>query len=290
MILPRTVTRAARLPAAATAIAPVDMPKVFHGMDDKGVSIGTNVALWKAVAAGERSADGKPLWYKKGIEYWDAVPATDDGVLGGYGHVSEQDAKDNTAFLKSTMADALKEKENGTKKLVACDCGAGIGRVTSSFLIHNFDEVDLVEPVKHFIRKAEELLSGQSAPTRYNGHKAVNFFAEPLESFTPEAGRYDVIWVQWCVGHLTDDDFEAFFRRCAIGLKPGGMIYVKENNVKDGFVLDTDDSSLTRSHKYFTHLFEDRCGFEIVKHKLQTKFPQELFQVRMYAVRPRPAT
>jgi protein N-terminal methyltransferase len=157
-------------------------------------------------------------------------------------------------------------------------------------LIHNFDEVDLVEPVKHFIRKAEELLSGQSAPTRYNGHKAVNFFAEPLESFTPEAGRYDVIWVQWCVGHLTDDDFEAFFRRCAIGLKPGGMIYVKENNVKDGFVLDTDDSSLTRSHKYFTHLFEDRCGFEIVKHKLQTKFPQELFQVRMYAVRPRPAT
>ena len=130
MILPRTVTRAARLPAAATAIAPVDMPKVFHGMDDKGVSIGTNVALWKAVAAGERSADGKPLWYKKGIEYWDAVPATDDGVLGGYGHVSEQDAKDNTAFLKSTMADALKEKENGTRKLVACDCGAGIGRVT----------------------------------------------------------------------------------------------------------------------------------------------------------------
>ena len=42
------------------------------------------------------------------------------------------------------------------------------------------------------------------------------------------AGAYDVIWVQW-VGHLTDDDFVAFFQRCRKGLKPDGVIVLKEN-------------------------------------------------------------
>ena len=41
----------------------------------------------------------------------------------------------------------------------------------------------------------------------------------------------------------------------------------------DGFVLDTDDSSLTRSHKYLMHLFEDGLGYEVVKNKLQQNFP-----------------
>ena len=125
------------------------MPPVFKGKDDRGNSIGTNVTFWKAVKEGAKAPDGKPLWYKKGIEYWDAVEATDDGVLGGYGHVSTQDAIDNTAFLETVFGDALEAKKTGSRKLVACDCGAGIGRVTSSFLIHQFDEVDLV--VRRFI-------------------------------------------------------------------------------------------------------------------------------------------
>lgn len=120
------------------------MPPVFTGKDDRGNSIGNNLTFWKAVKEGAKAPDGKPLWYKKGIEYWDAVAATDDGVLGGYGHVSTQDALDNTAFLEAVFGDALEAKKTGSRRLVACDCGAGIGRVTSSFLIHQFDEVDLV--------------------------------------------------------------------------------------------------------------------------------------------------
>lgn len=37
-----------------------------------------------------------------------------------------------------------------------------------------------------------------------------------LQEFTPDAGRYDVIWVQWCIGHLTDDDFVSFFKRAKV--------------------------------------------------------------------------
>ena len=61
----------------------------------------------------------------------------------------------------------------------------------------------------------------------------------------------------------------------------------RSDHAKDGFVLDTDDSSLTRSHKYFMHLFEDQLGWEVVKHRLQQNFPKELFGVRMYALRPK---
>ena len=35
------------------------------------------------------------------------------------------------------------------------------------------------------------------------------------------------------------------------------------------------------------YLFEDVLGWEVVKHKTQKDFPQELFKVRMYAVRPK---
>ncbi|GJS70195.1 LRR receptor-like serine/threonine-protein kinase ERECTA [Tanacetum coccineum] len=33
--------------------------------------------------------------------------------------------------------------------------------------------------------------------------------------FTPDAGRYDVISIQWCVGQLADDDFVSFFKKLA---------------------------------------------------------------------------
>ncbi len=41
-----------------------------------------------------------------------------------------------------------------------------------------------------------------------------------------------MIWVQWVLGHLPDDDFVAFFKRCKLGLAPNGFICVKENALK----------------------------------------------------------
>uniref|UniRef100_M1B7Q6 Alpha N-terminal protein methyltransferase 1 n=1 Tax=Solanum tuberosum TaxID=4113 RepID=M1B7Q6_SOLTU len=50
-------------------------------------------------------------------------------------------------------------------------------------------------------------------------HKVANFYCVPLQEFTPDAERYDVIWVQWCIGHLADDDFIAFFKRAKVNNK-----------------------------------------------------------------------
>ena len=114
----------------------------------------------------------------------------------------------------------LRRCAQGTARIAQArggDCSAGIGRVTSSFLIHHFDEVDLVEPVRHFIGKAE----GSSDPPLRPARTAAgpSTLRQPLEEFVPEEGRYDAVF-QWCVGHLHDEEFVSFFRRCAAGLKP----------------------------------------------------------------------
>ena len=125
----------------------------------------------------------------------------------------------------------------------------------------------------YFIDKAEALL-GAGAPTCADGHVAKNFFAVPLEVRRARAVRRGVDPV--VVGH-DGCDFVSFSAGAA-GLRRDGLIFVKENNAKDGFVLDTEDSSLTRSHKYFCTC--SRRGWAgSVKHRTQKDF-RELFKVR----------
>ncbi|KAH9305266.1 hypothetical protein KI387_009670, partial [Taxus chinensis] len=165
-------------------------------------------------------------------------------------------------------------------------CGAGVGRVTENLLLNHFHEVDLVEPVSHFLESAREKLKAGNH-SKSEAHRAVNFYCIPLQEFTPEAGRYDVIWIQWCIGHLTDADFVAFFSRAKAGLKPGGFFVLKENIARNGFVLDKEDHSLTRSDAYLRELFNQAklCPY---KTKAQKGFPEELFPVKMYALTPDP--
>lgn len=106
-------------------------------------------------------------------------------------------------------------------------------------------QVDLVEPVSHFLEAARENLTG-CMDQGEDSHKAANFYCVPLQvgtyrslslvrylwnvilffrynlvyfllqDFTPEEGRYDVIWIQWCIGQLPDDDFISFFNRAKV--------------------------------------------------------------------------
>jgi len=207
------------------------------------------------------------------------VEASTEGVLGGYGCVNDVDVKGSDAFLRPLLADRF-----GTAKrhLVALDCGSGIGRVTKNFLLRHFNEVDLVEPVSHFLEAARESLTGYMDQGE-DSHKAANFYCVPLQDFTPEEGKYDVIWIQWCIGQLPDDDFISFFNRAKVGLKPDGFFVLKENIARNGFVLDKEDNSVTRSDPYFRELFK-RCGLYILSVKDQKELPEELFAVKMYAL------
>ena len=51
-------------------------------------------------------------------------------------------------------------------------------------------------------------MDGESGATKI-GH----LICSGLQDFTPSDGAYDVIWCQWVLGHLTDEDLVAFFKR-----------------------------------------------------------------------------
>ncbi|TKA56274.1 hypothetical protein B0A53_01566 [Rhodotorula sp. CCFEE 5036] len=224
----------------------------------------------------------------------------------------------------------------------ALDCGAGIGRVTSTVLLPLFDLVDLVEPVPSFVKQAKKnalrasehgwtsLREGAPAGER----KAVRIWKAGLQHFDPtcpgrpvdatkgsvelfaQVGRddpswpapsqaeprelnvqeegYDLIMIQWCIGHLSDDELVAFLKRSRAALRQQpnaggaceGYILLKENVCKDETerLFDDDDSSYTRSDKVFREIFE-RAGLTLYRREVQQGFPEELFPVIAYALR-----
>jgi hypothetical protein len=55
--------------------------------------------------------------------------------------------------------------------------------------------VDLVEQNPDFLSQARKLLPKD---------RIGDYFPVGLQEYNPPTGRYDVIWVQWVSGHLTD--------------------------------------------------------------------------------------
>ena len=98
--------------------------------------------------------------------------------------------------------------------------------------------------------------------------------------------KFDVIWIQWVLGHLSDLDYIEFFRRCARSLSAQGLIILKDNVTDDySFMIDLEDSSVARSLHYHRLLLAlTDCGLVIVREQLQRDFPADLCPVYMIAV------
>ena len=72
-----------------------------------------------------------------------------------------------------------------------------------------------------------------------------------------------------------------------VGLNQRGLIVVKENVTSTGEVeKDEDDSSVTRPDEKLKEIFA-QAGLDLVRDLKQQKFPKEIYQVKMYALRPR---
>ena len=62
---------------------------------------------------------------------------------------------------------------------------------------------------------------------------------------------------------------------------------VKENITSSGEVeMDDIDSSVTRPDGRFHYIF-DASNLEVIRELPQKKFPQDLYNVKMYAMRPK---
>lgn len=218
-----------------------------------------------------------PNFYANAKEYWSKISPTVDGMLGGFGFIDNTDIKGSQEFLNE-----LNKMKPQPGKCRALDCGAGIGRITKNLLVKNFTRVDLVEQDENFANRAKSYLSVNGTLNANVG----SIFNVGLQDFSPEAGAYDLIWSQWVLGHLTDDDLREFFKRCSIGLAKNGCIVIKENfTIADDFCIDGDDSSVTRSLPVTKKIIE-AAGLRIIKIKKQENFVQGLFPVCILACRP----
>ncbi|KAF2364884.1 Alpha-N-methyltransferase NTM1, partial [Trinorchestia longiramus] len=216
--------------------------------------------------------------YGQASLYWKAVPATVNGMLGGFAHISSTDINGSSALIKWIFNQ--KEKPGHGR---CVDCGAGIGRITQRLLQKHFGKVDLVEQSPEFVEKAKEIFASNS--------KIGEIYCMGLQDFTPSPGIYDVVWTQWVLGYLRDDDLITFFRRMSESLKPNGVLVVKENFTTecDGIpahtVLDSEDSSVTRPLAILLKL-ASAAGLNLLRMVQQRRFPKQLYKVYMLVFKP----
>jgi protein N-terminal methyltransferase len=147
--------------------------------------------------------------YDHAVSYWDRQPASVDGVLGGFGYVTDADLRDSEQVLVRALKEPLEAAQRGDRRLVAVDCGAGVGRVTGGLLLKHFATVDLLEPSRHLLDAAVSDLKKRAAEFP-EGHAVGRVICAGLQDFDPASApeeqgpRYDCVWVQWCLLYLTD--------------------------------------------------------------------------------------
>jgi protein N-terminal methyltransferase len=109
--------------------------------------------------------------------------------------------------------------------------------VTEGLLLRVSEYVDIIEPISKFTASLESKQGVRSV------------FNVGLEDWQPNIGReYDLIWLQWCLGHLTDEQLLRFLVVSKTVLNPiTGLIVVKENlSTSETDLFDNTDSSVTR--------------------------------------------
>jgi protein N-terminal methyltransferase len=254
---------------SSTTMAP---PKV--GSDSYGETYSSIEEMWasEGVVAGEDNAD----WYERAAAYYeDHCDATVDGVLGGFAHITELDLDFSRNFVTAVQTERPGlEWDDGA----ACECGAGIGRVSKGLLLElGVPRCDLVESSEKLLAEAPDFIGDPNS-------SLCRFICQGLQEWAPVPNTYSIIWIQWVLCYLTDEDIVAFLKRCGTALTAHGVIVMKENTCEgETFVLDKDDASVTRSLPYWLQLIED-AGLRVVRQEMQTNFPDELFPVPMLAL------
>uniref|UniRef100_A0A0L0NP17 Alpha N-terminal protein methyltransferase 1 n=1 Tax=Candidozyma auris TaxID=498019 RepID=A0A0L0NP17_CANAR len=220
--------------------------------------------------------------YNDAIDYWLSVPASVDGVLGGFGEhtpVPKADIIGSATFLRKLQT--RMECPAGSEKLTI-DMGAGIGRITRDFLWKVSDRCDLLEPVKPFVEQMKKELVGVAQKGKLGDIYDIGM--QEWEASSEKRGKYWLVWCQWCVGQLPDEELVKFWIRCKEALMENGTIIVKENIAPVDDIFDATDSSVTRSDAKFRHLFQ-LAGLKLIASDVQRGLPRELYPVRMYCLK-----
>ncbi|KAL4673958.1 alpha N-terminal protein methyltransferase 1B [Rhinopithecus roxellana] len=229
------------------------------------------IPLVKLYALTSQVINGEMQFYARAKLFYQEVPATEEGMMGNFIELSSPDIQASRKFLRKFIGGPGRA---GTD--CALDCGSGIGRVSKHVLLPVFNSVELVDMMESFLLEAQNYL-------QVKGDKVESYHCYSLQEFTPPFRRYDVIWIQWVSGHLTDKDLLAFLSRCRDGLKENGVIILKDNVAREGCILDLSDSSVTRDMDILRSLIR-KSGLVVLGQEKQDGFPEQYIPVWMFAL------
>ncbi|KAF4018391.1 hypothetical protein G4228_010395 [Cervus hanglu yarkandensis] len=230
-----------------------------------------NIPLVKLYALTSQVINGEMQFYARAKLFYQEVPATEEGMMGNFIELSNPDIQASQKFLRKFVGGPGRA---GTD--CALDCGSGIGRVSKHVLLPVFNTVELVDMMEPFLLEAQNYL-------QVKADKVESYHCFSLQEFTPPLGRYDVIWIQWVIGYLTDKDLLAFLSRCRDGLKENGIIILKDNVAREGCIFDLSDSSVTRDMDILQTLIR-KSGLVVLGQQKQDGFPEQCVPVWMFAL------
>lgn len=220
-----------------------------------------------------------PEWYSScSLWYSSLVEPTIDGMLGGLSYVHKDEVEWSRLRLKQLASEEIIRTGS------CLDCGGGIGRVSHYVLKPVFQHVDMVEGCELFVQTSTTNFAKNSIRVRYNVelqnidelHRQINGI------------RYDVVFLQWVIGHLTDRDTVRFLRfaRDNLLVPSTGRIIMKENCViNKGFFLDKEDINLIRSLDMIKELCF-QAGLATITIDEQPTWPANLYPIRFFVLAP----
>lgn len=210
--------------------------------------------------------ENRTAWYAANEAFW---------ATGGYGGSTdeeamvgdksgEQDGEEGLAFLDRVLlrcsgGDNHTEHSNyssgvvddavAVRKRTAVDVGAGVGRVTKAVLLKRCGSVHLLEGNSHLSHQSKTYLGRKrSDRCTFTCIKLEMLHADDIFSKWKDEPA-DIVWCQWTLQYLTDDDVVIALRALARGLvSETGYLIVKENRPfgharDDRFQLETPDVS-----------------------------------------------
>jgi protein N-terminal methyltransferase len=163
------------------------------------------------------------------------------------------------------------------------DCGAGVGRVTG-IPIPCLRKGRCARAIAKFTKVLQDSAVAKTGAVGTVLHQG-------SRDWYPEK-KYDLIWTQWCVGHLMDSQLIDYTVRCRNALTENGLMVVKENLSTHNLghdMYDDEDSSVTRTDAKSRQIFQ-AAGMTIINSDFAKglSYPKSsnLLPVQSYALRP----
>jgi protein N-terminal methyltransferase len=139
--------------------------------------------------------------------------------------------------------------------------------------------ITLIDPVPKFLAKATADLASSGATVR-----TIQTAAEDWEVDED----YDLVWFQWSVGFLTDDDFVLLLRQVGDRLRPNGMIVIKDNIVvsdkRADAVWKPEQHAIARTLPHARELIA-RAGLKIDHEAAQPGYPEDLVPLYVFVLK-----